>query len=102
MKTIHKYSIPGPELSDVITFDMPTDAKVLSVGNQRECLCIWAEVETDTIDPKNKAKPMMSVRLFRVAGTGHPLEVGLPLGRFIGTVMFANGSLVFHIYEGET
>lgn len=95
MGTIWKYSKPVHELTDWISFQIPAKAKVLSVGNQNETLCIWVEVERPT--------PVCKW-FFRIAGTGHPLvpddQTVLPvLGRFIGTVLFAQGSLVFHVYQ---
>jgi len=94
MKTIHKAAVPASELNDVITVNMPTDAVILSVGNQRESLCFWYETNTGL-----HHRDTVPIRHFRVAGTGHPLDVGLPLGRFLGTVQFAGGKLVFHVYE---
>lgn len=94
MKTIHKVSCELGSLQDWTEFTMPKDAKVLSVGNQGESLCIWYETDPDT-------KPKSEPHWFRVAGTGHPLdEEGYPnRGRFLGTVQFMGGKLIFHIYE---
>jgi hypothetical protein len=90
---VWKYSKPLPEIDDVIEFQMPRGTKVLSVGNQHETLTFWCEV--DSSQP-----PETSARRFRVAGTGHPLDEfgGFLRGRFLGTVQFMGGSLVFHVY----
>lgn len=86
IKRIYKYELP---FLDYATLDLPKGAKVLSAGNQKEKLCIWVlldeeEGETD-------------LRQFRVAGTGHPIvEEG---NVFINTVSFAQGNLIFHIFE---
>ena len=92
MKTIYKFAIKLQDIIDVVEIAMPRNAVVLSVGNQNENLCVWAE--TNTNDQK-----IGHIRHFRVAGTGHPLDVGIPLGRFLGSVQFLDGELVFHIYE---
>ena len=89
MRTIWKFDRPLSSLDDVIHIEMPRGAKVLSVGNQNGKLAIWAEVDTDY-------SHRTETRRFRVAGTGHPLNETC---RFIGTVQFESGSLVFHIYE---
>lgn len=74
---------------------MPEGARVLSVGEQAGVgLCVWALVEPDA-PPK--------ARLFRVAGTGHPIypspEDGV--GAFVGTALTDNGRLVWHVWEHE-
>lgn len=95
MLTIHKESRSVDMLTDMISFDMPADAEVLSVANQHECLCLWYKTDTDCRKRK--------VRWFRVAGTGHPLEdvaaTKCDLGRFLGTALFLDGKLVFHVFE---
>ena len=91
MNIIHKFSIRLDDLHDVVEFNMPVGAKVISIGNQKETLCLWAVVGT----PVKKRE----LRRFRVAGTGHPLDVGFPVGRFLGTAQFADGQLVFHVFD---
>lgn len=98
MTTIHKFSIPLDKLTDVVELDMPRGAHVLSAGNQNDALCFWAVVDTQ--------QQFMENRRFRVAGTGHPLggadgaRIGtFQRGRFLGTVQFLNGRLVFHIFD---
>lgn len=86
---VWKFPTPLHALDDVIEVDMPAGAKVLSVVNQREQLCIYAEC-----DPQAPLKK----RKFRVAGTDHPLEQRVNR-RFIGTAVFKGGDLVFHVYE---
>ena len=47
MKKIYKYVLTGSGKSypTTVNVPMPIGAKVLSVGNQLEKICIWAEVE---------------------------------------------------------
>jgi len=89
MTTVYKYDLTMSEVNDIVHFDMPAGARILSAGNQRERLCVWAEV-----DPARR--PVS--RRFRVAGTGHPLK--LPVNAvFVGTVLFMHGELVLHVYD---
>jgi len=84
MRTIHKY-ILSPYNEKV---DMLAGAKILHVGVQRGAICIWAEVDTSA---------KFVERRFGVYGTGHTMPT--EPGKYIGTVMLADGDLVFHIYE---
>jgi hypothetical protein len=88
LKTIHKATVPLHEADDAVALTLPQDAKILSVGRQNNDLCFWYE----TSPPQGTHQ-----RLFRIAGTGHPL--GDNLGRFLGTVLFLDDGLVFHVYE---
>jgi hypothetical protein len=90
MKTIWKYDTGLRALDNTIGFAMPEGAKVLSVGNQHQRLCLWVEVD-------DQGKP--ESRAFCVRGTGHPLTGDE--GEFIGSVIFMDGALVFHVYEQE-
>ena len=88
MNTIWKYEIP---LTDKPVIQMPKDARMLSVGEQRGKLFVWAAV-----DPEADSVPHQ----FRIAGTGHP--VSMPLASMhvfcIGTVIMSNG-LVWHVFH---
>lgn len=86
MIAIHKYTL---EIDNVAAANMPRGARILSVGNQRESLCVWALVDTD--------KPKTG-RGFRVVGTGHPIENAERFA-FLGTVQFRDGALVFHVFD---
>lgn len=85
MKTVHKFTIP---IEDVAGVEMPGGAEILHVGVQRGVVCCWALI--DTANKKVR-------RVFRVAGTGHPIEKNH--GEFVGTVILAGGDLVFHIFD---
>jgi len=88
---IHKQAIPLGQLKDYVTLQLPLDAAVVSIGNQRECLAFWYTTGDRLVRP----------RRFRVAGTGHSIENSEEgrIGRFLGTVQFADGDLVFHVFE---
>lgn len=86
---IFKYQIvpePGATAADV---EMPHGARLLSVGAQGDDMVVWA-----IVDPQAKAV----VRRFAVYPTGLT-EVPAHPGRFLGTVMFEGGRLVFHVFE---
>jgi len=85
MKTIWKYNI-----QPVTTLLLPEDAEFLSVQLQGEDACIWFLV--------NDQKPKVR-RVFHAYGTGHIVSDNP--GKFLGTVQFNGGSLVFHIFEED-
>jgi hypothetical protein len=68
---------------------MPSNAKVLSVQNQKGDLCLWALVY-DVCD--------METRKFYVAGTGHSLPPGIEKWKYLDTVQFYAGDLVMHVF----
>lgn len=84
MITVHKYEWPG-NLTRV-TFLMPRNAEILCAQVQRENICIWVRVA----DERSKEE-----RHFQMCGTGHVA----PDGKYIGTVQFEGGALIFHIFE---
>lgn len=98
MKKIYKYPLLLDDLSHV---EMPKGAEVLSVGIQdNNALVLWVIVDTDEKDT--------ILRVFRISGTGHPLELDGSVKcsdmHFIGTVsQLANGigptNLVWHVFE---
>lgn len=84
---IYKYPMPVP--SDLDVLDMPAGARVLSVAVQDGVPCVWA-----LVDPAAPLRP----RAFAWRGTGHDAS-GLEAARFVGTVLMADGRLVFHLFE---
>lgn len=88
MKKIYKYEL---ELG-VARVEMPIESNVLSVGNQRGAVCLWAEV--DTISPYTGKEPLMETRTFHTIGTGYTVPQGL---KYIDTIIVE--PFVWHIYE---
>lgn len=84
MKQVWKY-----ELEPTSYIEMPAGARVLSVGAQRNNICLWVLVDPDK--PKE-------IRIFESFGTGHNIDPGLHL-EFIGTVLVHHDTLVFHVFE---
>ena len=87
MLRIFKYEIP---IDDDFEIEMHQDAKILSVQMQKEKSCIWAIV--DLYNSK-------SIRKFRMAGTGHPIDHTLEELEFIGTFQIPEDSQTFHLFE---
>jgi hypothetical protein len=75
------------------TVAMPKGSQVLSVGNQREEICLWFKV------PRANGDGLIDARIFEVHGTGHPIEDGPGELEYIGTVQFASDNTVFHVFE---
>ena len=89
MKRVYKYPL---DIQDEATVMMPIGARVLSVQVQNGRPCLWAAVDpTETEIEK---------RLFRIAGTGHPIHDDVVDG-FIGTIQLYDGKLVFHVFEAK-
>lgn len=95
--TVYKYKL---DIAEKNNLTMPIGAKVLRIGLQGGLPFLWALVK--------KEETRTEERLFRLAGTGHDIEVGVftngvvNLPTYIGTVdMLAddNSSLVFHLFE---
>ena len=95
MRSIYKYDIV--EAKDGIIEGPIT--KLLHVGVQHNSIKVWAEVDTNAPTRKFQILPL---------GTGWNLDTGradkqcvLDTHTYMGTVMLANGNLVFHVYGAE-
>ena len=84
--TIWKFTL---EAADRQVAYMPRGARILSVGEQRGDINVWA-----IVDPEVPTE----ARTFLVLGTGHP-AAGASGATFLGTVQLLGGSLVFHVFE---
>jgi hypothetical protein len=86
---IHKYRL---EVKDVWEVAMPGGAQILCVQMQDGSPHLWARV-----DPKRKVEK----RIFRIIGTGHPMEDYGKL-TYVGTVQsdYQSG-FVWHIFESK-
>lgn len=95
MRSIYKYDIV--EAKDGIIEGPIT--KLLHVGVQHNSIKVWAEIDTNAPIRKFQILPI---------GTGWNLDTGradkqcvLDTHTYMGTVMLANGNLVFHVYGTE-
>lgn len=84
MRTIYKYHI---EIRNFQILKVPQDRKILSVQVQKDEVCIWAEVDTQS--------PMSDLKVY-VFGTGHPIQQKDL--NYIGSVQLLGGDLVFHVF----
>ena len=86
MRKVFKYDIP---VDDRPSVSLPKGAQILSVGAQGLGIKLWA-----LVDP---SETNAEVHQLRVVGTGHTIVDGDLV--FLGTVMFHDGALVFHVFE---
>ena len=85
MLSVYKYEIP---FSDYFELDLPKGAKVLHFDMQQGIPCLWALVEPGA--PTTK-------RMFRFAGTGHPIDEAPAQLKFVNTAQYR--SFVWHVFE---
>lgn len=88
MKVVYKYHLASD------TVRLPVGAEILHIGVQNDMLFAWALHETEGGGP-----PTEKVDTFRVAGTGHPIQNEHVTGKFWGTHILVNGTLVFHVWQ---
>ena len=95
MRSIYKYDIVEAK-NGIIEGPI---TKLLRVGVQHNSIKVWAEVDTNAPTRKFQILPL---------GTGWNLDTGradkqciLDTHTYMGTVMLANGNLVFHVYGAE-
>ena len=84
-RSIFKYIL---DAADVQEIQMPIGSTILSVGVQRDEICIWALIEPDAVK--------VSRRIY-ICPTGREAD-GLQRVKFLGTVMLHAGNLVFHVF----
>lgn len=82
MKTVHKFAVVDGSL----IVDLPASAKVVRVAVQGGLLCAWFE-----LDPAAKKD---THRVFRVVGTGHPID-----DEEIHVGSCEDGPFIWHLYE---
>ncbi len=92
MKAVYKY---GLDIAGSPFIEMPLDAEVLCVQVQGGHPMVWALV---AIVEDGDTQYAMMPRQFRLAGTGHPLD--LPdTAAYVGTFQLEEGAIVFHLFE---
>ncbi len=85
---VYKYVIQPGDYHPRI--EMPIGAELLHLAMQGEQLCLWA-----LVDP---AAPPIT-RTFRILATGDTIVEHESRVTHIGTVLMAEGRLVFHVFE---
>ena len=88
MNTVYKYQI---EIDDYFELDLPKNAIILKADIQFNKPVLWA-----LIDPKEDKKEK---RVFRFAGTGHPIKEDIEKLKYINTFQVQGGMSIFHIFE---
>jgi hypothetical protein len=78
------------EYNDKIEVEMPAGASLLHAAEQGGVPCIWALVDP-SVDKE--------IRKFRLAGTGHPINIHVDKLVHVGTFLIRGGQLVFHLFE---
>lgn len=84
--TVWKFEL---HLDDFVRLEMPKGAKILHVGEQASKIYLWTLVDPDAT---------LETRMFRVAGTGHPLHSINP-DKYVGTVVGHLSRFVWHVFE---
>jgi len=87
MRSIFKYTI---SISPRELLVLPKGSTILSTENQRESLVIWALVDKSEEEDEEYA--------IHVVGTGAEIAPNFDLGTFLGTVLFEQGTWVFHVF----
>jgi hypothetical protein len=81
VKTVHKF----PVIDATLVADVPQSAKVVRFAPQGAMLCAWIEREVGAPNVH---------RVFRVHGTGHPIEESP-----FHCASCEDGPFVWHLYE---
>lgn len=87
MRTIFKTVL---DITDTQYVMMPNGSEILSVGMQRNAICVW--YVCDSLNATNEE------HRFDIYGTGNPLPEG-DLGTFLGTVLTHDAFLVWHVFH---
>lgn len=90
MRVVYKYDfVLGQPPDDIVTVSLPRGAMILMVEEQHGEFKLWALVDPSLPNVERK---------FRIAGTGHPIEIAANL-KHINSMKLQDGALVFHIFE---
>jgi hypothetical protein len=76
------------ELAEKSTLQLPVDAEILTVGSQKDQICLW--VALDTTAPKVD-------RHFVTVGTGQ--VIASEAVTFLGSAFLYDNQFVFHVFE---
>lgn len=87
MMKVFKYVFP---IVDKFRIPMPKGSQLLTVQMQRGLPHLWALVDPD--------EPIIN-RIFRLAGTGHPIEEDPSHLKYIGSFQMNEEALIFHLFE---
>jgi len=89
MLMVYKYAMP---VTDDFALSLPTGAKILSVQEQHGSPQVWCLVDVgDGI--------VYETRYFRLAGTGHPINIPEDWLHYVATWQSLAGTLIWHLFE---
>lgn len=100
MITIYKYElvsvidlISGAKVAELL--NLPTGARVLSVGVQKDKVCAWILLDNEA--------PATNKVYVQFIGTGWPVRFpeDVPAPMFVDTVSLYNGDFMYHVFMGE-
>ena len=100
MITIYKYElvsvidlISGAKVAELL--NLPTGARVLSVGVQKDTVCAWILLDNEA--------PAANKVYVQFIGTGWPVRFpeDVPAPMFVDTVSLYNGDFMYHVFMGE-
>ena len=100
MITIYKYDlvsvidlISGTKTSEFLK--LPTGARVLSVGIQKDIICAWILLDNE-IEATNDL-------YIQFVGTGWPIKFpqDVPNPIFVDTISLYDGDFMYHVFMGE-
>lgn len=100
MITIYKYNlvsvidlISGTKVTELLK--LPTGARVLSIGVQRDNVCAWILLDNEA--PTNNNVHVQFI------GTGWPVRFpdDVPNPIFVDTISLYNGDFIYHVFMGE-
>lgn len=100
MITINKYDlvsvielISGAKVAELLK--LPTGARVLSVGVQKDIICAWILLDNEA--------PATNNVYVQFVGTGWPIRFpdDVPNPMFVDTVSLYDGDFMYHVFMGE-
>lgn len=100
MITIYKYElvsaidlISGTKVAELL--NLPTGARVLSVGVQKDKVCAWILLDNEA--------PATNKVYVQFIGTGWPVRFpnDVPNPIFVDTVSLYDGDFMYHVFMGE-
>jgi len=91
MKTVWKFELT---INNEVEITMPRFARILHIDTQGLTRPFFRVLVWALVDPTELTETVK----FRIAGTGHEIHNENNLS-YIGTVMFLDGALVFHVFK---
>jgi hypothetical protein len=95
MKKIFKYPIEKPDENGEAMIEVPVNSTILTVEQQYQSqIVVYAIVDVDNQQGIRRVQ-------VRVVGTGHEINFDTNDFKYLGTVKFGDGQLMFHVFIKE-